>query len=141
MALLSIPWNPADRQLRQFGLLCLPMFPLLAWMFTRDAADAARQGWIMWSASLGGVMAAAALVRPVVLRPVFVGLCLLLFPVGMVVGEVILATVFYGVFTPMALLCRLVGRDPLKRRLDPTAATYWEPRQQPRNAARYFCQY
>ena len=110
-------------------------------VFTRDAAESTRQGWLLWSASAGGVMAAAALVRPVVLRPPFVALCVLLFPVGMVVGEVILAAVFYGVFTPLALLARLVGRDPLKRRLDRSAATYWEPREQPRNAARYFCQY
>ena len=42
-----------------------------------------------------------------------------------VVSPVILAVLFYGAITPIGLLARLTGHDPLKRRIDPAAKTYW----------------
>jgi hypothetical protein len=52
-----------------------------------------------------------------------------------------MALVFYGLFTPMGLLFRLIGRDPLNRRFDPTAQTYWTPHQTVTDGRRYFRQF
>jgi hypothetical protein len=38
---------------------------------------------------------------------------------------------FFLVFTPMALLIRLRGKDLLRLRRDPEAPSYWIPRQPP----------
>lgn len=40
-------------------------------------------------------------------------------------GRVAMAVVFFGVLTPVALVMRLSGRDPLRRRFDRDAASYW----------------
>ena len=42
-----------------------------------------------------------------------------------VVSPIILAILFYGAITPIGLLSRLFGHDPLRRRIDPAAKTYW----------------
>jgi hypothetical protein len=48
-----------------------------------------------------------------------------------VTNPVITALLFYLVFTPFALFFRLTGRDALRRRRDPAAASYWVPRDPP----------
>ena len=39
----------------------------------------------------------------------------LAFPIGWTVSQVILLLMFYGLFTPIGLVFRLIGRDPLQR--------------------------
>ena len=56
-------------------------------------------------------------------------------------GHVLLLLVFYGVVTPIGLVLRLAGRDPMHRKLDRAAATYWVRRPQPQGVERYFRQY
>jgi membrane protein required for beta-lactamase induction len=44
-------------------------------------------------------------------------------------ARIILTVVFYLILTPVGLVRRLMGYDPLNRRLDPNAATYHVPRE------------
>ena len=44
---------------------------------------------------------------------------------GQVLSHVVLAVLFYGLLTPIALFFRLIGRDPLKRRWEPEQKSYW----------------
>ncbi len=48
---------------------------------------------------------------------------------GRIVQPVIMAAVFYGVVTPTAFIMRLANKDPLDRRFDPSAETYWVERE------------
>ena len=52
---------------------------------------------------------------------------------GVVVGRVLtwmlMVPLFYGVFLPFGVLFRRGSRDRLRRRMQPDAATYWEPHQ------------
>jgi len=50
-------------------------------------------------------------------------------------------SVYYGVLTPIALLLRLRGHDPMRRRFDPDAKTYWQPHKPPTDRSRYFKRY
>ncbi len=45
-------------------------------------------------------------------------------------SPVILAVLFYGAITPLGLLSRVFGYDPLRRRIDPAAKSYWIDRPQ-----------
>jgi hypothetical protein len=38
---------------------------------------------------------------------------------------------FFGVITPVAALMRMSGHDPMRRRNDPAAPSYWIVRQPP----------
>ena len=77
---------------------------------------------------------------PQTLRPLFIGLSLITIPIGAVVGELALLLIFFGLFLPLGLVFRLMGRDPLERTLDRSAATYWRRKKQPDSAARYYRQ-
>ena len=46
-----------------------------------------------------------------------------------IVSPVVLAILFYGVITPIGLLSRLFGHDPLRRRIDRAAPSYWIERK------------
>jgi hypothetical protein len=48
-----------------------------------------------------------------------------------IVNPVVMGLLFFAVVTPIALIFRTLGNDPLRLRLDPTAATYWIDRVPP----------
>jgi hypothetical protein len=48
-----------------------------------------------------------------------------------IVTPVVMALLFFAVVTPVALICRILGRDPLRLKLDPKATTYWIDRVPP----------
>ncbi len=64
------------------------------------------------------------------------GFCLLLArmraarPIGWTISHVPIAALYYLVVTPIGLAMRPFGRDPLARRFDPDAQSYWTPRRQ-----------
>ena len=97
---------------------------------------------------MAGVLAVLAvtvgplgLIKPQAIRPIWVGCLLVTFPIGWVVSKVLLACLFYGLFTPVGLVFRLLGRDALARRYRPELATYWEPKPQPAGVRSYLRQF
>ncbi len=144
MALVEIAWNPADRQLRQFGVIALVALPLLGWLFSGKpwpAEMTREQGLVIGALAMLGVAAAAlAVIRPQTLRWPFVGATLLALPIGLVVGEVVLGIIYFGVFLPVSMIFRLVGRDALERRIDRKAKSYWQPKARPAGPESYFRQ-
>jgi hypothetical protein len=55
---------------------------------------------------------------------------------------VVLALVYYGVLTPIGLVMKLFGYDPMKKRFDSGAATYWVKRPGEKTGPkRYFRQF
>jgi len=48
-----------------------------------------------------------------------------------VVHPIVIAILFFGAFTPIGFLMRRFGNDPMRRRFDPDAGTYWIPRTPP----------
>ena len=90
----------------------------------------------------GGALVALGLAAPAVLRPlyrVWMGLALVL---GFVMTRVILTLVFFLVVTPVGWIMRALGKDPLRRRPDPSAETYWiektAPDPSPKRLEKYF---
>jgi hypothetical protein len=81
--------------------------------------------------ALGALTALVTLTRDAWLTPLnraWMALGLLL---GRVVSPIVLGAMFYGVFTPVAWVMRLAGRDAMCRRLDPAAASSWVKRDPP----------
>jgi hypothetical protein len=50
---------------------------------------------------------------------------------GRVVSPIALGILFYGVLTPVAIMIRLSGKDPLCLKLDPAGESYWISRTPP----------
>ncbi len=62
------------------------------------------------------------------------------YPIGWLVSRLLLGVLFYGMFTPLGLLFRLLGRDALARRARPDASSYWITKEGPNDARSYFRQ-
>jgi hypothetical protein len=83
---------------------------------------------VVWSlAGVGAVGSLLLLVLPHVRLPAYRGWLRVALPFGRLLTGALLTVVYLLVVTPIGLLLRLVGRDPLERRIDRGAATYWRP--------------
>src|SRR5262245_55408521 len=125
--MLKLDLHPQEKALRQFGWIALVGFPLVGWIaWWRFGAPAA----VLWTlVGLGvavALCAALRVTRPI--QPVFVLMMLIAIPIGFVITHLLLALVYYGLFTPTAWLFRLRGKDPLQRAWDAGAKTYWHER-------------
>lgn len=138
MALLEINRNPSRRDLAWFGVVLLLFFAVIGGVLGRALhSDAVRN--VMWGA--GTVLAVVYYAVPGLRRPMFVGWMYAAYPMGFVVSHLLLGLVYFGVVTPIGLLVRAVRHDPMARRFDRSAQTYWIAREQNQDVRRYFRQF
>jgi hypothetical protein len=134
----DIPLKPTPKMLRQFAAAALVFFLVIG----------ARQYFVCGQHKIGvalGVLAVVigvpGLIKPAAVRWLFVGWMVLAFPIGWLVSQIVLLLMYYLMFTPVAVLFRLRGRDPLCRRPAPGRSSYWTPKQTPQDVRSYFRQY
>lgn len=111
---------------RSFGLVFAGFFALLGALSLYNGA--AR--WHYWL-PLAGIFAVLAFAAPKLLTPLnglWAKFGLLLHAV---VSPIFLGLIFYLCIMPVGLLMRLSGKDPMNRRLDPAAKSYWIIRDPP----------
>jgi len=125
MAVIEINRNPTRRQLNQFGFIWLG-FLVLFGAIARFKLDAPNLALGLWVAAL--VVPVVGWLIPSVMRAVFLGMSYAAWPIGFVVSHVILALVYYLVFTPVGLAMRIFGYDPMKRGFDEDVSSYWVTR-------------
>ncbi len=135
MALLHFNLKPSQRQLRQFGAACAVVVPLVVWFWSRSLYATT------WAGVAGLLICGVGFIKPRILQPLFVALTVLAFPIGLVVGEVALLLMFFGVFLPMAVAFRMIGRDALQRRSAGDHKTFWQRRSPTPKSGRYFRQF
>lgn len=145
MKMVSINFDPTEKMLRQFGWICAFFLPLLAWAFTGRPrpwnSAAADWKWVGIFLIIGIAIALIGMAFPKFIKPIFVGLSIVTFPIGLVLSEVILFLFFFVVFLPFGLVFKLIGRDAMERRFEPAKATYWVAKRQPANVRQYFRQF
>ena len=73
---------------------------------------------------LSGVLAATSLAAPKLLGPLNMAWFRLGLAIGRIVNPVVMGVLFAIVIVPAGLLMQM-RHDPLRRRRDPSAATYW----------------
>ncbi len=134
MKLIEINYHPTVSQLRQFGVICLIGLPLLGWVW------GAGMSTLVILAVIGLVLAAVGAVMPAVLRPIFLGLTIIASPIGMLIGELAMLMIYFGLFLPMGLFFRIVGRDALHLKINKSGNTYWQPKKTPEDVAAYYRQ-
>jgi hypothetical protein len=110
---------------RAFGFLFAALLALLAVerFFTGRA-------W-PWYAVAAAAFAAVALARPAWLAPVNTAWLALGALLHRVASPVALALLYAGVFTPIAMLMRLRGKDPMRLNPRPPGESYWIDREPP----------
>ena len=149
MTFRDIDFHPNDKKLRTFAVLWLVGFGLLAllvaWRVGGMSPGAPIAWQLRWRApiALCGVAIVGSVVGlawPAALRPIYVAWMVAAFPIGWAVNQAVLLVIFYGLFTAVSLVLRLIGRDALHRSFDRDAASYWIQRPAPRGVDRYFRQ-
>ena len=139
MALIQINRNPTRRELNQFGFIWLGFLALFG-AIARFKLDAPTASTVLWV--LAVVVPVIGWLVPAFMRMVFLGMSYAAWPIGFVVSHVILALVYYLVFTPIGLIMRLVGYDPMRRAFDDSASSYWIAREASgADPKRYFRQF
>jgi len=73
----------------------------------------------------GGGILFVGVAAPILLKPIYKTWMTFAVLMGFVMTRVILTILFYGLFTPISLLAKLLGKDLLDERWDKEAATYW----------------
>ncbi len=93
--------------------------------------------WIVWGlAVIGGV---SGIVAPFKVYPLYLLVTLIALPIGLIISNLILGLIYYGIMTPLGWILRLTGRDPLRLR-KPDGATYWVRRTHRPEPASYYRQ-
>ena len=70
-----------------------------------------------------------------------VAVSLLAFPIGFVLSYVIMATLYFLIIGPIAVIRRVFGRDAMHRSYDSSASSYWTQARPPRDKENYFHQF
>jgi hypothetical protein len=137
VAVVEINKNPSRRDLWVFGV-GLPVFAgIIAALRWRRGHTASAEVLCV----LGLALLLVFIAVPGARRHLYVGWMYAVFPIAFTVSHAVLAVLYFLVLTPVGLLMRLLGRDPMQRRFDRAAATYWTPHTPAADTERYFRQY
>lgn len=131
----DLPFHAPPRTLRQFAALWLLFFAVLA-----------LRGWLndrVWQTylALGLAVGLPGLVRPTLVRPIWMAALAATFPIGWAVSRLSVVVLYFLVVTPLGVMLRLLRRDPLRLRPQPLRASYWEPRRSPEDVQSYLRQF
>ena len=130
--------HPSAKELRWFGSILFAFLVTVGGIarFQFDAPTVSLAIWAFGVALCGSYALARPLRRPVYLVWVYMTL-----PIGWVLSLMLLGVVYFAVVTPIAVVLRLVRGEPLARKPDSTAGSYWELRAQEQDLRRYFKQF
>ncbi len=113
--------RPDPKRLRSFGLLVGGVFLLIGVWPVVFRADPVR----LWAAIVAALLVLPALVLPQSLGPVYRAWMAVGSALGWINTRIILGIIFYGLFTPLGLMRRvMLKRDAMTRDFDPEAETY-----------------
>jgi Saxitoxin biosynthesis operon protein SxtJ len=134
----DIQFDPPRKLLREFAGLWLLVFGGMAiW----EILGRGRTGVGVVLAILALTIGPLGLIRPAWVRFIYVGWTVLAFPIGWTVSLLLMAMIYFGLFTPISFVFRVFGRDALQRIRRPDVKSYWVPKPTPSDLRRYFKQF
>jgi len=119
----------ASRDLRKFSVTVGVAFVVLWAVFAFVVPYLAGKGGsqpLLWQ--IGVALAVVGTLAPIVVKPLYYAWMTMALALGFVMTRVLLTIFFFLVLTPVALIFRLLRRDPLNRKLDRAAESYWIPK-------------
>ena len=140
----EVNWNPGPQERRKFALSLIIGFPCIAAVLLL-VGWLRGKGWNLPLAAIvgGGGLAVGLLLLalPQIARPFYVAWYFVACCIGLVVGNLALAIVFFVLVTGLGLLMRALGRRPVRKTFDKRAATYWQDAEQVDDPNRYYRQF
>ena len=117
-----------------FGLFFAIIGSIVRWKFGAPGVST-----VLWIGA--AVIVTAYYAVPPMRRPLYLGWMYGAMPIGWTVTHVMLALIYYLLFTPIGLIMRALGRDSMERRIDRQAKTYWIEHRPGKDVGRYFRQF
>lgn len=139
MSLIEVNWRPNSKQLRGFGTIAFVATGVISLALYLFKGLAIQWALIILGAGFGIFLSSLVCLK--LTRMIYVGLTAATLPIGFAVSFMLLAAFYFLLLTPLALFFRLIGRDPLHRKFDSAANSYWGTRRPPRDLDRYFQQF
>lgn len=139
MALVQLNWKPNTRELRNFGAIFMGGFVLIGlvkyfWPFERLIAQDKTLGF--WLMVLGVVVGLIGLTGTKLALPFYWVWLGIAYVMGNIMSRVIIAALYFLVFTPMRFLGNIVGRDKLQLK-KPAGESYWLDISLPKDIEKY----
>jgi hypothetical protein len=120
MSMVRINWHPSAAELRKFGVAMLVGFGLIGGLFFwKQMPTTAAVCWVF--GAVAGVLGLTGTKAAIFVYIPWMAVALVM---GNIVSRVLLAVIYYAVFTPMGVIRRLLGRDRLQLRRR-QQDTYW----------------
>lgn len=111
-----------SKGLRKFGLTTGAIIVLLFVLFFPWVFDMEKMP--IWPWVVASLLWIPALVMPNLLGPVYTTWMKIGHALGWVNTRIILGLLFYAIVLPMGLIMRLLGNDPMSRKLDKSVSSY-----------------
>ena len=119
-------FRPSDKQLRMFGIVFAAIFLVIGLSLENSSAVPTA------TIAFGGIAFAVAVFYPRLLFPVSFALMSVTVPIGWIVSRAILIAFFYAILTPVSVVLRVAGLDPLQLKKRPKES-YWVDFEENRN--------
>jgi hypothetical protein len=139
MALVSLNLKPSQKQLKDFGFISLIMFFVIG-LLLLGLGKVPAKGFMIFGL-VGIVLFILSRISVALIKPIYLGMIVLTYPMGWLLSHLMMALFYYGIITSVALFFRLINRDPLCRRYEPDADTYWMRCKKKRPLKDYFRQF
>jgi hypothetical protein len=119
--------NTSKKEVRKFGLL----FGVLAIAVGGYLLYRSNTMWV-WLAGASAFFFISGLFATPILKPLYVVWMKFAFVLGWINTRILLGAFFFLILSPVAVVLRLLGKDPLDRRIDSSAKSYWKrkPREE-----------
>lgn len=140
----EVNWQPDTAARRAFAKSMVIGFPCVAVGLLLVGRLASGAWDLDFALKLGGFGAAAGVffyAVPTLAKPFYVIWYALACSVGLVLGNVLMGLLFYLLVTGIGLFKRAFGSQPIRKTVDPQAATYWQDAPPAPEAKRYYSQY
>ncbi len=112
--------HPTSKELRQFGCIVGGVFSVIGLWPVVFRSESPR----LWALILGGLLIVLGAIVPKSLKQVHGGWMKIGHALGSINTRIILGIIYYVLITPMGLVMRLMGKDPMHRTLTRETDTY-----------------
>ena len=135
--MIKLTRTPSVGELRWFGVVILAALCLLGALLWWQSGSI---GVAIWLGGTGAGLSLVYYAMPPLRRVIYSLWMTAVFPIGWLISHILLAAIYYLLFTPVGLVMRISGRDLMRRRFDPSAASYWIEESPSGDPAEYFRQ-